>query len=54
MLNLRDPRLTGAPKLTTVSGLAFHDPDTHVFSTLQVQSDHGDVEFAEVERTDRS
>ena len=51
MLNLRDPRLTGAPKLPTVSGIAFRDPDTDIFSTLEVQSDSGDVEFAEVERT---
>ena len=53
MLNLRDPRLTGVPKFPAVSGITFNDPDTHIFSTLEVQSDHGDVEFAEVERTDR-
>ena len=43
-----------APKVPTLTGIAFHDPDTHVFSTLEVQPDHDDVEFAEVERTDWS
>jgi hypothetical protein len=51
MLNLRDPRLTAASKLPTLTGIAFRDPDTHVFSTLEIQPDH-DVESAEVERTD--
>jgi hypothetical protein len=49
MLNLRDPRLTAALKLPTVTGIAFHDPDTDVFSTVV---DH-DVGFADVERSNR-
>jgi hypothetical protein len=50
MLNLRDPRLTAAPKLPTVTGITFRHSDTHVFSTVEVQPDHDDVEFAEVDR----
>lgn len=55
MLNLRDPRLTAppGPKLPTtglpVTNLAFHDANTHVLSTLRVQSDHDNVESADSE-----
>jgi hypothetical protein len=39
-----------APKFPTLAGIAFHDSDPPIFSTLEVRTD--DVELAEVGRTD--